>query len=174
MPVMRDHKISLFQAHEEDLVAEVSERDSLIADMEAALEEANTSLAHQRAERDKLSRLLETKSKRDSPVKSSHLQREIDSFQDEAASPQKELARSKKMQAQIKEDAEAELRKAKRDREKAASIDESLSESEAVQKGPAKKPTSVVKQQVPRKESKHEITTKPKPRQVCCGAKASA
>ncbi|KAK8861474.1 hypothetical protein IAR55_002295 [Kwoniella newhampshirensis] len=54
--IMRDHKLALFQAKEEDLTAELAEKDAQIVDLEIALSEANTSLAHQRAASSKTSR----------------------------------------------------------------------------------------------------------------------
>ncbi|WVF67119.1 hypothetical protein IAT40_001864 [Kwoniella sp. CBS 6097] len=47
--IMRDHKLALFRAREDELVADLAERDDRLAKMEAALSEANTSLAHQQA-----------------------------------------------------------------------------------------------------------------------------
>ncbi|WRT65578.1 uncharacterized protein IL334_002523 [Kwoniella shivajii] len=47
--IMRDHKIALFQAKEEDLLDELREREERLSDLETALSEANTSLVHQKA-----------------------------------------------------------------------------------------------------------------------------
>ncbi|KAL1409543.1 hypothetical protein Q8F55_003527 [Vanrija albida] len=47
--VMRDHKLVLFQSREDDMLAEVEDKVSRIAELEEALESANTSLVHQRA-----------------------------------------------------------------------------------------------------------------------------
>ncbi|WWC87760.1 uncharacterized protein L201_002652 [Kwoniella dendrophila CBS 6074] len=42
--IMRDHKISLFQAKEEDLIAELKERDQIIMSLESKLSKTNSSL----------------------------------------------------------------------------------------------------------------------------------
>lgn len=72
---MRDHKIALFEAREADLSAELAEKDAQVEELEvdsspglvsktllnllqAALDLANTSLAHQRAAQSKTSQLL--------------------------------------------------------------------------------------------------------------------
>ncbi|EIW66816.1 hypothetical protein M231_01417 [Tremella mesenterica] len=47
--VMRDHKLTLFKAREEDAAALLAERNAEMEEVEAALARANTSLAHQRA-----------------------------------------------------------------------------------------------------------------------------
>lgn len=69
---MRDHKITLFEAKESDLVSELAERDEQLAELEvgvshwttlrtqASLGRANTSLAHQRAAQVKADKLAST------------------------------------------------------------------------------------------------------------------
>ncbi|EAL21730.1 hypothetical protein CNBC5930 [Cryptococcus deneoformans B-3501A] len=46
--ILRDHKITLFQAKEEELVREIEERDIRIEDLEAMLERSNASLEQER------------------------------------------------------------------------------------------------------------------------------
>ncbi|ORY29505.1 hypothetical protein BCR39DRAFT_169196 [Naematelia encephala] len=55
--IMRDHKLALFQAKEDDLGAELAEKDAVLAQVEAKLDKANTSLAHERAANSKTSKL---------------------------------------------------------------------------------------------------------------------
>ncbi|ORX36493.1 hypothetical protein BD324DRAFT_629053 [Kockovaella imperatae] len=54
--VMRDYKMTLFEAREDDLNAELAEKDAQMADLEIALAEANTSIAHQQAAESKAAR----------------------------------------------------------------------------------------------------------------------
>ncbi|WVQ74524.1 hypothetical protein IAR50_004125 [Cryptococcus sp. DSM 104548] len=46
--VLRDHKISLFQVREEELLADLEQRDAQIADLEGELSQASSSLEHER------------------------------------------------------------------------------------------------------------------------------
>jgi chromosome segregation ATPase len=54
--IMRDHKLALFQAKEDDLVSELAERDARLDHLEAELREANTSRKHQRVADDRAAR----------------------------------------------------------------------------------------------------------------------
>ncbi|KAL7419715.1 hypothetical protein Q5752_005631 [Cryptotrichosporon argae] len=47
--VMRDHKLALFQAREDEQAADLAERDAHIVELETELGRANTSLSHRRA-----------------------------------------------------------------------------------------------------------------------------
>ncbi|WOO79546.1 Laminin subunit beta-2 [Vanrija pseudolonga] len=111
--VMRDHKLVLFQSREDDMLAEVEDKASRIAELEEALQSANTSLAHQRAAERKAAAVEWTSKKDESRAEAEALQAKLAALEEEHAQVctvnsknvdkyQKLKEREKEAQAEIK------------------------------------------------------------------------
>ncbi|KAK4688070.1 hypothetical protein P7C73_g2034, partial [Tremellales sp. Uapishka_1] len=81
--LMRDHKLALFKAKEDDMLAELMERDAKFDDLEVSLSEANTSLVHLRAASSKANRALHTT--REDLANNSDVQKSLETSQAELA-----------------------------------------------------------------------------------------
>ncbi|KAK1927426.1 hypothetical protein DB88DRAFT_477989 [Papiliotrema laurentii] len=127
--LMRDHKITLFKAKEADMIADMAEKDARIDELEAELDGANTSIAHQRAAQAKASKLQSSTSQKELEEQQVQLQ----SLQSKVESLESRLRGSKAREAELKEELEAALsdtRKDGTDKEK-RELQKSLRETKA-------------------------------------------